>query len=161
MPINFAALAGDGARQRRDQAGRRDPGDPPPGPRPPGPADLAALLAAGAGRPARRGSRRPAAHQPRYWLTRTDFTTPFIAAGPQPAQRAAAGPRALEGRRPRPGRRAAARTGSEAAILRIAASLAAGVPVRLGDAVTGLDDANLTAVAIAIWPPAATIALTI
>jgi hypothetical protein len=35
--------------------------------------------------------------------------------------------------------------------LRIAASLAAGVPVRLGDAVTGLDRANLAAVTAAIW----------
>ncbi|HEX3188858.1 MAG TPA: hypothetical protein VHS30_03610 [Streptosporangiaceae bacterium] len=41
-------------------------------------------------------------------------------------------------------------SGSEAAVLRIAASLAAGVAVDLGDALTGLDEANLTLVAQAV-----------
>jgi len=83
------------------------------------------------------------------WLTRTDFATAFIRAGRSPFSgqalahvRWTAAARALAaGRLPC--------AGSEAAILQIAASLAAGVPVRLRDAVTGLDHANLTAVAVA------------
>ena len=84
-----------------------------------------------------------------YWLTRTDFTTPFIRAGRSPLSGQAlthvrwkAAARALAaGQLPCTG---------EAAILQIAAGLAAGLPVRLRDAVTGLDHANLTAVAGAI-----------
>ena len=41
-------------------------------------------------------------------------------------------------------------SGSEAAVLRIAASLTAGAAVDLGDALTGLDEANLTLVAEAV-----------
>jgi len=41
-------------------------------------------------------------------------------------------------------------SGSEAAVLRIAASLAAGAAVDLGDALTGLDEANLRLVAEAV-----------
>jgi hypothetical protein len=86
----------------------------------------------------------------RYWLTRTDFTTPFIRAGRSPLSG-----QALAHVRWRAAARALAAgqlpcTGSEAAILQIAAGLAAGLPVRLRDAVTGLDHANLTAVAVAI-----------
>jgi len=83
------------------------------------------------------------------WLARADFTGPFITAGPSPLSgqplahvRWKAAARALAG-----GQLPASRT--EQAILRIAASLAA--PVRLGDAVTGLDRANLAAVTAAIW----------
>jgi hypothetical protein len=85
------------------------------------------------------------------WLARADFTGTFIAAGPSPLSgqplahvRWKAAARALAG-----GQLPASRT--EQAILRIAASLAAGVPVRLGDAVTGLDHANMAAVTTAIW----------
>ena len=41
-------------------------------------------------------------------------------------------------------------SGSEAGMLRIAASLAEGVPVDLGEVVTGLDDRNLVLVAQAV-----------
>jgi len=97
----------------------------------------------------RRHGRRPAAHH-HYWLTRTDFTAAFITAGPSPASgrrlghvRWKAAARALAaGQLPC--------TGNETAILQIAASLAAGLPVRLRDAITGLDHHNLTAVTDAI-----------
>ena len=119
-------------------------------PGPAGPGDLAGLLAAGAGSLLAEAAavRLLAGHG--CWLSRTDFTGPFIAAGPSPLSgrplahvRWKAAARALaDGQLP------ASRT--EQAIFRIAASLA-GVPVRLGDAVTGLDDANLAAVTTAIW----------
>ena len=85
-----------------------------------------------------------------YWLSRTEFTTPFIRAGRSPLSG-----QALAHVRWRAACRALAAgqlpfTGSEGAILQIAAGLAAGLPVRLRDAVTGLDHANLTAVAVAI-----------
>ena len=120
-------------------------------PGPAGPGDLAGLLAAGAGSLLAEAAavRLLAGHG--RWLARTDFTGPFIAAGPSPLSgrplahvRWKAAARALAG-----GQLPASRT--EQAIFRIAASLAAGVPVRLGDAVTGLDDANLAAVTTAIW----------
>lgn len=114
------------------------------------PAELAALLAAGAD-----GARADMAAvqlltSHHYWLTRTDFTTPFIRAGRSPLSG-----QALAHVRWRAASRALTAgqlpcTGSEAAILQIAAGLAAGLPVRLRDAVTGLDHANLTAVAVAI-----------
>ena len=85
------------------------------------------------------------------WLARADFTGPFIAAGPSPLSgqplahvRWKAAARALAG-----GQLPSSRT--EQAIFRIAASLAADVPVRLGDTITGLDHANLAAVTTAIW----------
>jgi hypothetical protein len=90
--------------------------------RPAPPAELAALLAAGAdgARADMAAIQLLTAHH--YWLTRTDFTTPFITTAPSP----------LSGRRLSHIRwRAAARalaagqlpcTGSEAAILQIAAS---------------------------------------
>ena len=113
-------------------------------------AALAALLAAGADGALADMAAIQLLTAHRYWLTRADFTTPFITAGPSPLSgqplahvrwRAAA--RALAAGS-LPG------TGSETAILQIAASLAAGLPVRLRNAVTGLDHANLTAVAGAI-----------
>ena len=119
-------------------------------PGPAGPGDLAGLLADGAaGLLAEAAAVQLLAGHGR-WLARTDFTGPFIAAGPSPLSgrplahvRWKAAARALaDGQLP------ASRT--EQAIFRIAASLA-GVPVRLGDAVTGLDDANLAAVTTAIW----------
>lgn len=42
-------------------------------------------------------------------------------------------------------------SGGEEQLLRIAASIAAGLPVDLGAAVTGLDESNLSRVATAIW----------
>jgi len=84
------------------------------------------------------------------WLTRPDFLTWFVRLHPSPCT----------------GRRLgiicwqaairALRCGQlpcgdgEAAVLQIAASLAADVPVELGQAITGLDRANLAALAHAI-----------
>ena len=108
-------------------------------PGPAGPGDLAGLLAAGAGSLLAEAAavRLLAGHG--RWLARADFTGPFIAAGPSPLSgqplahvRWKAAARALAG-----GQLPASRT--EQAILRIAASLAADVPVRLGDTITGLD----------------------
>ena len=113
------------------------------------PAALAALLAAGADGALADMAAIQLLTSHRYWLTRTDFTTPFIRAGRSPLSG-----QALAHVRWRAAARALAAgqlpcTG-EAAILQIAAGLAAGLPVRLRDAVTGLDHANLTAVAVAI-----------
>ena len=120
-------------------------------PGPAGPADLAGLLADGAAGLLAEAAAVQLLAGHGCWLSRTDFTGPFIAAGPSPLSgqplahvRWKAAARALAG-----GQLPASRT--EQAIFRIAASLAAGVPVRLGDAVTGLDDANLAAVTTAIW----------
>ena len=114
------------------------------------PEELAALLAAGA-----EGCHADMAAvqlltDHHYWLTRAGFTAAFTTTGPSP----------LSGRHLGHVRwKAAARalaagqlpcTGSEAAILQIAAGLAAGLPVRLRDVITGLDHANLTAVTDAI-----------
>jgi hypothetical protein len=84
------------------------------------------------------------------WLTRPDFLTWFVRVDPthptghhmgiirwQPAIRALRG-----GHLPC--------ASGQAAILQIAASLAADVPVELGQAITGLDRANLAALAHAI-----------
>jgi uncharacterized protein YciI len=114
------------------------------------PGDLAALLADGADGAYAGTAAVQLIADHRYWLARTDFTGAFITAGPSPASgrhlahvRWKAAARALAaGQLPC--------TGSEAAILQIAASLAAGLPVRLRDTITGLDHANLTAVADAI-----------
>ena len=114
------------------------------------PAELAALLAAGADGAYADTAAVQLITGHRYWLARTGFTTAFITAGPSPFSgrhlghvRWKAAARALTaGQLPC--------TGSEAAILRIAASLAAGLPVRLRDTITGLDHANLTAVTDAI-----------
>lgn len=120
-------------------------------PGPAGPGDLAGLLADGAAGLLAETAAVQLLAGHGCWLARTDFTGPFIAAGPSPLSgrllahvRWKAAARALAG-----GQLPASRT--EQAIFRIAASLAAGVPVRLGDAVTGLDDANLAAVTTAIW----------
>jgi hypothetical protein len=128
--------------------------------RPPAPAaarpgdpagQLAGLLAAGAGCLLAEAAAVQLLAGHGCWLARADFTGPFTAAGPSPLSgqplarvRWTAAARALAG-----GQLPSSRT--EQAILRIAASLAAGVPVRLGDAVTGLDHANLAAVTTAIW----------
>jgi hypothetical protein len=114
------------------------------------PAALAALLAAGADGALADMAAIQLLTSHRYWLTRTDFTTPFIRADRSPLSG-----QALAHVRWRAAARALTAgqlpcTGSEAAILQIAAGLAAGLPVRLRDAVTGLDHANLTAVAAAI-----------
>ena len=114
------------------------------------PAALAALLAAGADGALADMAAIQLLTSHHYWLTRTDFTTPFIRAGRSPLSG-----QALAHVRWRAAARALAAgqlpcTGSETAILQIAGSLAAGLPVRLRDAVTGLDHANLTAVAVAI-----------
>ena len=113
------------------------------------PADLAGLLADGAAGLLAEAAAVQLLAGHGCWLARADFTGPFITAGPSPLSgqplahvRWKAAARALAG-----GQLPASRT--EQAILRIAASLAA--PVRLGDAVTGLDRANLAAVTAAIW----------
>ena len=85
-----------------------------------------------------------------HWLTRSEFTTVFITAATSPVSGQplahvrwqAAIATLTAGHLPC--------TPSEAALLRLAASLAADVPVALGDAVVGLDHASLTAVAEAI-----------
>ncbi len=114
------------------------------------PADLAMLLAAGADGACADKAAIQLLTDHHYWLTLAGFTTAFITTGPSPLSgrpmghvRWTAAARAL----------AAGRlhcTGSEAAILQIAASLATGLPVRLRDAITGLDHANLPAVTDAI-----------
>jgi len=114
------------------------------------PADLAALLAAGAGGACADMAAVQLLTSHHYWLTRTGFTTAFIATGPSPLSRRHLG----HVRWKAAARALAARqlpcTGSEAAILQIAAGLAASLPVRLRDAITGLDHQNLTAVTDAI-----------
>lgn len=114
------------------------------------PADLAALLADGADGACADMAAVQLLTDHHYWLTRTGFTAAFITAGPSPASgrrlghvRWKAAARALAaGQLPC--------TGNETAILQIAASLAVGLPVRLRDAITGLDHHNLTAVTDAI-----------
>ena len=113
-------------------------------------AELAALLAAGADGACADMAAIQLLTDHHYWLTRTDFTTAFIRAGRSPLSG-----QALAHVRWKAAARALAAgqlpcTGSEAAILQIAAGLAASLPVRLRDAVTGLDHASLTAVADAI-----------
>jgi hypothetical protein len=84
----------------------------------------------------------------RTWLHRDDFldrftfTTSFNAAGTHTGIDWAAAINALGND--------LACSGGEARLLRIAASLAQGIPVDLRDAVTGLDHANATLVAQAI-----------
>jgi hypothetical protein len=86
----------------------------------------------------------------RYWLTRTDFTGKFTETFPSltdgtpmaavcwPEAIAALDLGQLSG------------SGSENRILRLAASLADGIPVDLQNAVSGLDDTNLQQVVTAI-----------
>jgi hypothetical protein len=85
----------------------------------------------------------------RWWLCRDDFVARFVGSTPGPVGEVMAWvdwegvSTALD----------AGRLGcssSEAQILAIAASVAAGVPVALGDAVTGLDDRNISLVAAAV-----------
>jgi len=119
----------------------------PASPAPPG--HLAALLAAGAGGACADMAAVQLLTSHHYWLTQAGFTA-FITTGPSPLSgrhlahvRWKAAARALAaGQLPA--------TGSEAAILQIAASLAAGLPVRLRDTITGLDHQNLAAVTDAI-----------
>jgi hypothetical protein len=84
------------------------------------------------------------------WLTRPDFLAWFVRVGASPLTGRRLGIirwqpaiRALRGGQLPCG-------SGEAAILRIAASLAADVPVELGQAITALDRANLAALAHAI-----------
>ena len=84
------------------------------------------------------------------WLHRDDFTVPFIAVTPGLAGRAAMAAvgwddavTALDG--------GALPCGSgERRILHLAASIAAGIPADLGEALTGLDRAGITAAARAV-----------
>jgi len=84
------------------------------------------------------------------WLRRSDFTGPFIVVTPGRAGRAAvavigwgAAITALdEGALPC--------GGGERRILHLAASIAAGIPADLGEALTGLDRASITAAARAV-----------
>lgn len=79
----------------------------------------------------------------RYWLTRADFTTSFVDTFSSLTDRnpmaAICWPEAIaaldHGQLPA--------SSSETRILRLAASLAEGIPVDLQDAITGLDDTNL------------------
>jgi hypothetical protein len=84
------------------------------------------------------------------WLRRSDFTGSFIAVTPGLAGRAAvavigwdAAVAALDGG-------ALPCGGGERRILRLAASIAAGIPADLGEALTGLDRAGITAAARAV-----------
>jgi hypothetical protein len=80
------------------------------------------------------------------WLRRNDFVNGFVVGADQPEGKVtlawvdwAQAVRALgAGRLPC--------SGSEAALLRIAASVAEGIPVDLGEAVTSLDEHNLALV---------------
>jgi hypothetical protein len=78
------------------------------------------------------------------WLGRNDFVDRFVdTAGDLAWVRWRAAAKALDvGRLPC--------SGSEAQVLRIAASLAAGVGVDLGEAVTGLDEDNIGLIAVAV-----------
>jgi hypothetical protein len=85
------------------------------------------------------------------WLRRNDFVDGFVRAVDEPAAGEAtlawvdwrAAVRVLEaGRLPC--------SGSEAGVLRVAASIAEGIPVDLGEALTGLDERNLMLVAEAV-----------
>ena len=75
------------------------------------------------------------------WLGRSDFTGPFIAVTPGLAGQAAVAA---------PGGGALPCSSGERRILHLAASIAAGVPADLGDALTGLDRAGITAAARAV-----------
>ena len=84
------------------------------------------------------------------WLARSDFTGPFIAVTPGLAGQAAvaavgwgAAVAALDGG-------ALPCSSGERRILHLAASIAAGVPADLGEALTGLDRAGITAAARAV-----------
>ena len=70
------------------------------------------------------------------WLRRGDFTGPFIAVTPGLAGQAAVAA---------PGGGALPCSSGERRILHLAASIAAGVPADLGEALTGLDRAGITA----------------
>jgi hypothetical protein len=84
------------------------------------------------------------------WLRRNDFVDGFVRRADEPAGEVAlawvdweAAVRALEaGRLPC--------SGSEAAVLLLAASVAEGIPVDLGEALSQLDERNLTLVAGAV-----------
>lgn len=123
-------------------------GRPPvPGP----PADLAGLLAAGAAGLLAEAAAVQLLAASGCWLARPDFTGPLIRSGRSPFSglplahvRWTAATRVLAA-----GQLPCSR--SERAVLQIAASLAAGTPVSLGDAVTGLDRTRLAAVTAAIW----------
>ena len=113
-------------------------------------AGLAELLAAGAAGLNAQGAAVGLLVDHCHWLTRPDFTTGFINATTTPASGPAlahvrwkAAARALAcGRLPA--------SSGEAALLHLAASLAADVPVTLGDAAGRLDHTNCTALAHAI-----------
>ena len=84
------------------------------------------------------------------WLIRGDFTGPFIVVTPGLAGRAAmaaigwdAAVAALDGG-------ALPCSSGERRILHLAASIAAGIPADLGEALTGLDRASITAAARAV-----------
>jgi hypothetical protein len=81
------------------------------------------------------------------WLRRSDFTGPFIVVTPGPAAVAVVGwdaaVAALDGG-------ALPCSGGERRILHLAASIAAGIPADLGETLTGLDRASITAAARAV-----------
>jgi hypothetical protein len=81
------------------------------------------------------------------WLRRSDFAGPFIVVTPGPAAVAVVGwdaaVAALDGG-------ALPCSGGERRILHLAASIAAGIPADLGETLTGLDRASITAAARAV-----------
>ena len=86
----------------------------------------------------------------RYWLTRPDFAAEYIGTFPGitdgTAMAAVCWPEAIAAL----DRGHLAGSGSENRILRLAASLADGIPVDLQDALSSLDDTNLEHVVTAI-----------
>ncbi len=86
----------------------------------------------------------------RYWLTRPDFAGEYIGTFPSftdgTAMAAVCWPEAIAAL----DRGQLAGSGSENRILRLAASLADGIPVDLQDALSSLDDTNLEHVVTAI-----------
>ncbi len=85
-----------------------------------------------------------------YWLTRPDFTSEFIGTSGGPADgtptAAVCWPEAVAAL----DRGQLSGSSSENKILRLAASLAEGIPVDLQNTITGLDDTNLQHVITAI-----------
>ena len=84
------------------------------------------------------------------WLSRSDFAGPFIIIAPGPPGQAmmaavdwGAAIAALDGG-------ALPCSGGERRMLRLAASIAGGIPVDLGETLTGLDRANIAAAASAV-----------
>ena len=126
---------------RRPSTSKEPRDDPPPSARRP---------AGRRRRPARPRSRREPADGHRYWLTRPDFADEYIDTFPGitdgTAMAAVCWPEAVAAL----DRGQLSGSGSETRILRLAASLADGIPVDLQGALSNLDDTNLDYVVTAI-----------